>query len=81
MRSAGLIDCYVHISDDDVAGGQGVGGTCARVPLSCNSCLTPVEQMDTHTEDAGLAGLLQEPTATGEELGPGCACDGINALT
>lgn len=37
--------------------------------------------MDTHTGDAGLAGLLQEPTATGEELGPGCACDGINALT
>lgn len=59
MCSAGLIGCDVHISDDDEAGGQGVG---CGAPLSCNSCPTPVQQMDTHTEK--LAGFPQEPKAT-----------------
>lgn len=69
MCPAGLIDCDVHISDDDVAGGQGVGGTRAGVPLPCNSCPTPVEQMDTHRRC--WLGWIS----------PGCACEGINVLT
>lgn len=33
MRSARLIDCYVHISDDNIVGYWDVGSRYAEVPL------------------------------------------------
>lgn len=53
MCSAGLIDCDVHISDDDDDEQEGkVWGHTCRSHCSVIPAL-PVQQMDTHREKAG----------------------------
>ena len=63
MHSAGLIDCYVHISDDDAVGEWDAGSRYAKVPLASAvlQFLSCTCRTNAHTQKTvALAGFFQE---------------------